>query len=41
VHENQLTAKLTSAAHVAKVQTLQTIRTSRALAGVPMEKPHG
>ncbi len=40
-HENQLTAKLTSAAHVAKVQTLQTIRTSRALAGVPMEKPHG
>src|ERR1700739_4020969 len=32
-HENQLTAKLTGAAHVAKVQTLQTIRTSRALAG--------
>lgn len=40
-HENQLTAKLTGAAHVAKVQTLQTIRTSRALAGVPMEKPYG
>jgi DNA-binding Lrp family transcriptional regulator len=37
-HENQLTAKLTGAAHVAKVQTLQTIRTSRALAGVPMER---
>ena len=41
VHENQLTARLTGAAHVAKVQTLQTIRTSRALAGVPMERPHG
>jgi DNA-binding Lrp family transcriptional regulator len=40
-HENQLTAKLTSAPHVAKVQTLQTIRTSRALAGVPMERTHG
>ncbi|HTJ89395.1 MAG TPA: Lrp/AsnC family transcriptional regulator [Acidocella sp.] len=40
-HENQLTAKLTSAPHVAKVQTLQTIRTSRALAGVPMERVHG
>ena len=40
-HENQLTTRLTSAAHVAKVQTLQTIRTSRALAGVPMEKPYG
>jgi DNA-binding Lrp family transcriptional regulator len=40
-HENQLTAKLTGAGHVAKVQTLQTIRTSRALAGVPMEKPYG
>ncbi|HEY1858395.1 Lrp/AsnC family transcriptional regulator [Acidocella sp.] len=41
VHENQLTAKLTGAVHVAKVQTLQTIRTSRALAGVPMERAHG
>ena len=40
-HENQLTTRLTSAPHVAKVQTLQTIRTSRALAGVPMEKPYG
>ncbi|HVE20573.1 MAG TPA: Lrp/AsnC family transcriptional regulator [Acidocella sp.] len=40
-HENQLTAKLTGAAHVAKVQTLQTIRTSRALSGVPMEKSYG
>ena len=34
-HENQLTTRLTGAAHVAKVQTLQTIRTSRSLAGVP------
>ena len=40
-HENQLTARLTNAATVAKVQTLQTIRTSRALAGVPMERPGG
>ena len=41
VHENQLTAKLTAAAHVAKVQPLQTIRTSRSLAGVPMERLNG
>ncbi len=40
-HENQLTAKLTAAAHVAKVQTLQTIRTSRSLSGVPMERLNG
>ena len=40
-HENQLTGRLTAAAHVARVQTLQTIRTSRALAGVPMERSHG
>jgi DNA-binding Lrp family transcriptional regulator len=40
-HENQLTARLTAAAHVAKVQTLQTIRTSRALAGVPMDRLNG
>jgi DNA-binding Lrp family transcriptional regulator len=38
-HENQLTARLTAAAMVAKVQTLQTIRTSRELAGVPMDAP--
>ncbi|OYV40801.1 MAG: AsnC family transcriptional regulator [Rhodospirillales bacterium 20-64-7] len=36
-HENRLTALLTGAPNVAKVQTLQTIRTSRALAGVPMD----
>jgi DNA-binding Lrp family transcriptional regulator len=35
-HENQLTQKLTGAPSVAKVQTLQTIRTSRDLAGVPL-----
>jgi DNA-binding Lrp family transcriptional regulator len=40
-HENQLTGRLTAAAHVAKVQTLQTIRTSRALAGVPMDRMNG
>ena len=35
-HENQLTQRLTGAPHVGKVQTLQTIRTSRSLAGVPL-----
>ncbi|MDE2515003.1 MAG: Lrp/AsnC family transcriptional regulator [Rhodospirillales bacterium] len=35
-HENQLTQRLTGAPAVAKVQTLQTIRTSRNLAGVPL-----
>jgi DNA-binding Lrp family transcriptional regulator len=35
-HENQLTQLLTGADHVSKVQTLQTIRTSRSLAGVPL-----
>jgi DNA-binding Lrp family transcriptional regulator len=35
-HENQLTQKLTGANHVSRVQTLQTIRTSRSLAGVPL-----
>ncbi len=34
-HENQLTQRLTGAANVSRVQTLQTIRTSRSLAGVP------
>ena len=34
--ENELTRKLTEAAGVARVQTLQTIRTSRNLAGVPI-----
>ena len=35
-HENQLTQRLTGAANVSRVQTLQTIRTSRSLAGVPL-----
>jgi DNA-binding Lrp family transcriptional regulator len=35
-HENQLTQRLTGGAHVSRVQTLQTIRTSRSLAGVPL-----
>ncbi len=35
-HENILTQKLTGAPHVSRVQTLQTIRTSRSVAGVPL-----
>lgn len=35
-HENELTQKLTGAPGVSKVQTLQTIRTSRNLTGVPL-----
>ena len=35
LHENQVTRRLTEAPHVTRVQTLQTIRTSRAEAGVP------
>ena len=35
-HENELTQKLTGGIHVSRVQTLQTIRTSRNLAGVPL-----
>jgi DNA-binding Lrp family transcriptional regulator len=35
-HENQLTQRLTGADTVSRVQTLQTIRTSRNLAGVPL-----
>lgn len=34
--ENRLTQRLTGAANVSRVQTLQTIRTSRHLAGVPL-----
>lgn len=34
-HENELTNRLTSAANVLKVQTLQTIRTAKSAAGVP------
>jgi len=35
-HENELTQKLTGSPTVSRVQTLQTIRTSRDLAGVPL-----
>jgi DNA-binding Lrp family transcriptional regulator len=34
--ENELTRRLTEAPNVARVQTLQTIRTSRSIAGVPI-----
>ncbi|GBR01467.1 hypothetical protein AA21952_0434 [Acetobacter oeni LMG 21952] len=36
-HENQLTRRLTEAQHVARVQTLQTIRTS--LSRLPSPEP--
>ena len=36
-HENQMTQRLTGLASVSRVQTLQTIRTSRLLAGVPLD----
>ena len=35
-HENQLTQRLTGSPTVTRVQTLQTIRTSRHLTGVPL-----
>jgi DNA-binding Lrp family transcriptional regulator len=35
-HENALTARLTAAAQVARVQTLQTIRTAKDQGGVPV-----
>ena len=35
-HENDLTQRLTGAPSVSRIQTLQTIRTSRNLAGVPL-----
>jgi DNA-binding Lrp family transcriptional regulator len=37
-HENSLTARLTEAPHVLRVQTLQTIRTACDLSGVPVER---
>ncbi|HZF74518.1 MAG TPA: Lrp/AsnC family transcriptional regulator [Acetobacteraceae bacterium] len=36
-HENGLTSRLTAAPHVLRVQTLQTIRTAKDVAGVPVE----
>ena len=38
-HENELTTKLTSATHVATVQTIQVIRTAKARPGVPIDTP--
>ncbi len=38
-HENALTSRITSAANVSKVMTLQTIRTARDITGVPVEEP--
>ena len=37
-HENQLTQRLTGSPSVSRVQTLQTIRTSRSLPGVPLDR---
>lgn len=36
-HENEMTTKLTSCPHVATVQTIQVIRTSKRTPGVPIE----
>ena len=36
-HENELTARLTGAPNVLRVQTLQTIRTAKDAAGVPLD----
>ena len=36
-HENALTSRITGAPHVAKVMTLQTIRTARDVTGVPVQ----
>ena len=38
-HENELTTKLTSAPHVVTVQTIQVIRTSKDVPGVPVDLP--
>jgi hypothetical protein len=35
-HENTLTQRITGLPEVSRVQTLQTIRTSKSLAGVPI-----
>ena len=39
-HENELTTKLTATPHVATVQTIQVIRTSKYRPGVPI-RPDG
>lgn len=38
-HENELTNRLTSAAHVTTVRTFQVIRTSKHFSGVPVDDP--
>lgn len=38
-HENELTTRLTSVAHVTTVQTFQVIRTSKHESGVPVDDP--
>ncbi len=38
-HENELTTRLTSVAHVTTVQTFQVIRTSKHESGVPVDEP--
>ncbi len=40
-HENALTTRLTGAAHVLKVMTLQTIRTAKDVSGVPVDQAEG
>jgi DNA-binding Lrp family transcriptional regulator len=40
-HENELTTRLTAAPHVATVQTIQVIRTAKALPGVPVDVEAG
>ncbi|HLI11718.1 MAG TPA: Lrp/AsnC family transcriptional regulator [Alphaproteobacteria bacterium] len=40
-HENELTTKLTSAPHVANVRTIQVIRTTKRLPGVPVDEDDG
>jgi DNA-binding Lrp family transcriptional regulator len=37
-HENALTSRLTGAANVLRVQTLQTIRTAKDVTGVPIDR---
>ena len=40
-HENELTQRLTSAAHVATVKTIQVIRTAKSRPGVPIDTAQG
>jgi hypothetical protein len=40
-HENELTQRLTSAAHVVTVKTIQVIRTAKSTPGVPIDIAQG